>query len=403
MIHQRKADLAAILFLAFLPLLWLGPVVLGGRTLLPADNLFAFEPWRSFAATQGIAIPHNELVSDLILENYAWKTLIRQSIQDRQLPLWNPYLFAGVPFLAAGQHSALYPLSIVFYILPLWLAYGVFTWLQMALASLAMYAFARALRLRPGAATLAAIAYTFSLFFVVSVTFPMIIAVASWLPLVLTAMEIMVRKQEEKGNIPYSPVPYVAMGSLALGLSALAGHAEMLYYVLLTAGFYALWRLVACGWLLRAWRPVLRLGVWLLVMVALGLGLGAAQLLPLYELVRENFRQGSVGYEQVVGWAYPARQVITFLLPDFFGNPTHHSYWDIVSRQRVTQVVNAAGEPVRAIFWGVKNYVEAGSYVGLLPLLLAALGARRAPRRVHIWLFKNHANLSLHFAYGTPL
>ncbi len=406
MTHQRKADLAAILFLIFLPLLWFGPVVLGGRTLLPADNLFAFEPWRSFAAAQGVTIPHNELVSDLILENYAWKTFIRESIQDRQLPLWNPYLFAGVPFLAAGQHSALYPLSVVFYILPLWLAYGVFTWLQMALASLAMYAFARMLRLRPGAAILAAIAYTFSLFFVVSVTFPMIIAAASWLPLVLMAIEIMVRKQEEKGNIPYSPVPYVALGSLALGLSALAGHAEMLYYVLLTAGFYALWRLVACGRLLRAWRPVLRLGIWLLIMVALGLGLGAAQLLPLYELVKENFRQGSVGYEQVVGWAYPARQVITFLLPDFFGNPTHHGYWDVVSHQKVTQIVNAAGEPVRAIFWGVKNYVEAGSYVGLLPLLLAALvvlGVRRAPRRAHLWLFVALAVLSLLFAFGTPL
>jgi O-antigen/teichoic acid export membrane protein len=404
--HQRKADLAAILFLTFLPLLWFGPVVLGGRTLLPADNLFAFEPWRSFAATQGITIPHNELVSDLILENYAWKTFIHQSIRDRQLPLWNPYLFAGVPFLAAGQHSALYPLSIVFYILPLWLAYGVFTWLQMALSSLAMYAFARTLRLRPGAATLAAIAYTFSLFFVVSVTFPMIIAAASWLPLVLTAIEIMVHKQEEKGNVPYSPVPYVVIGSLAVGLSVLAGHAEMLYYVLLTAGFYAFWRLLACGWLLRVWRPVLRLGIWLLVMVALGLGLGAAQLLPLYELVKENFRQGSVGYEQVVGWAYPTRQVITFLIPDFFGNPTHHGYWDVVSHQRVTQIVNAAGEPVRAIFWGVKNYVEAGSYVGLLSLLLAALAvldARRAARRTHLRLFVALAILSLLFAFGTPL
>lgn len=404
--HRRKADLAVLLFLCLLPLLWFGPVVLGGRTLLPADNLYAFEPWRSYAAAQGITVPHNELVSDLILENYAWKTFIRQAIRDRQLPLWNPHLFAGVPFLAAGQHSALYPLSVVFYVLPLWLAYGVFTWLQLALASLAMYAFMRALRLSPGPALLAAVAYAFSLFFIVSVTFPMIIAAAAWLPSLLAAMEIMVRKQEEKGNVAYSPVPYVACGSLALGMVALAGHAEMLYYVLLTAAFYACWRLMTCVRHLRAWRPSLRLGVWFLVMVALGLGLGAAQLLPLYELVQENFRQGSVGYKEVVGWAYPTRQVITFFMPDFFGNPTHHAYWDVLSRQRVTQVFNAAGEPVRAIFWGVKNYVEAGSYVGLLPLLLAAIavwGVRRAPRRAHLWLFVVLAALSLLFTFGTPL
>jgi len=404
--HRRKAELAALLFLILLPFLWFGPVVVGERTLLPADNLYAFEPWRTYAPSQGITIPHNELVSDLILENYAWKILILQALRDRQLPLWNPYLFAGVPFLAAGQHSALYPLSIVFYVLPLWLAYGVFTWLQLALASLAMYAFMRTLRLAIGPALLAAIAYAFSLFFIVSVTFPMIIAAATWLPLLLAAVEIVVRKQEEKGNVAYSPVPYVALGSLALGMAALAGHAEMLYYVLLTAAFYALWRLVACARRLRAWQPSLRLVGWLLVMVALGLGLGAAQLLPLYELVQENFRQGAVGYKEVVGWAYPVRQVITFLMPDFFGNPTHHAYWDVLSRRSVTHLVNAAGEPVRAIFWGIKNYVEAGSYVGLLPLLLAAiaiLGARHTPSRPHLWLFVALVILSLLFTFGTPL
>ena len=30
---------------------------------------------------------------------------------------------------------------------------------------------------------------------------------------------------------------------------------------------------------------------------------------------------GSVTYADVIGWAYPARQIITFLVPDFFGNP----------------------------------------------------------------------------------
>ena len=54
---------------AALPLLWFAPQVSGGRTLLPADNLFAFEPWRSFAAEQGVGVPHNPLISDLILEN----------------------------------------------------------------------------------------------------------------------------------------------------------------------------------------------------------------------------------------------------------------------------------------------------------------------------------------------
>jgi hypothetical protein len=138
----RRLDVLIVLFLFLLPLLWFAPQVLGGKTLLPADNLFASEPWKSFAAEQGVGVPHNLLISDLVLENRPWKSLIVEALRTGGLTdiLWNPRNFAGVPFLAAGQHSALYPLSIIFYALPLWRAYGIFTWLQLGLAALGMYA-----------------------------------------------------------------------------------------------------------------------------------------------------------------------------------------------------------------------------------------------------------------------
>ena len=93
-------------------------MTIGGQTLLPVDNLYQFAPWKSAADQFNAQVPQNQLLSDLILENYAWKHYIVQSIQQRELPLWNPDLFAGAPFLANGQHSAYYPFSILFYILP---------------------------------------------------------------------------------------------------------------------------------------------------------------------------------------------------------------------------------------------------------------------------------------------
>ncbi|MEJ2737671.1 MAG: oligosaccharide flippase family protein, partial [Anaerolineae bacterium] len=146
------------------------------------------------------------------------------------------------------------------------------------------------------------------------------------------------------------------------------------------------------------------MALWLALMVGLGLGLGSVQLIPLLELVTRNFREGSVTYADVVGWAYPARQIITFLVYDFFGNPSHHGYWDLVTRQWVA---------VDRIFWGIKNYVEAGSYVGLLPLLLAAVavlpggrkrgGAPTTPDRRPVWIFAALAVGSLLLVFGTPL
>ncbi len=404
---SRRQDALILLLLLLLPLLWFGPQTLGGKTLLPAENLYAFEPWAGASAAFDAGVPQNPLVSDLVLENYQWKSLLRDALSDGQIPLWNSRLFAGIPFLAAGQHSALYPLSVVFYVLPLWLAYGVFTWLQLGLAAAGTYLFARLLGQRRPAAFLAAVAFSFSGFFISSVNFTMIIAAAAWLPLILAAIELVVRTvvtgREEAGvgqpgqsvtaparreRGPAGPIPYVALGAVLFGLQALAGHVEITYYVLMVSAFYAAWRLGGSWLRLRSaglspkarWARTLQAAAWLLGMVVLGMGLAGVQLVPMYELAAQNFRQGSADLQQVINWAWPKKQILTFVLPDFFGNPTSHSYFDIWQRSWVPVNLNALGQPLKsitngAIDWGIKNYVEGANYLGLLTLLLALVAS----------------------------
>jgi O-antigen/teichoic acid export membrane protein len=399
----RRQDLLAILILAVLALAFFWPVTVGGKTLLPADNLFAFEPWRSFAAQWNAARPHNELLSDLILENYAWKGFIRDALSAGRAPLWNPYLFAGAPFLAAGQHSALYPFSVLFYVLPLAAAYGWFSALQMLLAGLSMYVLARTLGANRLGSLIAGAAYMLSGFFVVSVVFSMVIAAAAWLPLLLACVERIVQRNAERpAGGRRSAIPWMALGALTLGVQFLAGHVEISIYSLLVSAAYALFRLLLLAWRDRQPRMALRAAGQLAGMVALGVGLGAIQWLPLYELVSQSFRQGSASYADIIGWAYPKKQLITFLIPDFFGNPSHHGYWDIISRQWTALTQNALGGPAQSTFWGQKNYVEAGSYVGALTLLLA-LVAVIGRRDRYVAFFGGLAGVSLLFAFGTPL
>ena len=412
---------AAILFL--LPLLLFAPVTLGGKTLLPAENLFSFEPYRSFAAELGVPPPHNLLVSDLILENYIWKSHIRDAIAARELPLWNPYIFSGQPFLANGQHSALYPVSLLFYVLPLAKAYGWFTVIQLWLAGLFTYIFLRTLKANRGGALLGGITFSLSGFFINRVVFTMILAGAVWLPLMLAIIEIIIRKQEEKGRAGYSPIPYIVAGALAMGVQVLAGHIEITYYVLLVSGFYALWRLIALWRAQGTPKFALRLGGWLLVMMAVGLGIGAVQLIPFLEIGTHNFREGAVSLAQVRGWALPARRIISFVIPNFFGSAAHHNYFDLLTRQWLPIGLNARGElnPLCAgcTRWDVKTAVEAGAYTGILPLTFAALAVWFALRRRYESRITNHeshenfirpvfifavlAILSLLFAFGTPL
>ena len=382
----RKYDLLIALALLLLPLLWFWPQTFGGRTLLPADNLYQYQPWQSYADQFGVRVPYNPLISDLVLENLPWKTFIVEQLRAGRPAdlLWNPRSFAGVPFLAAGQHSALYPFSLLFYVSAALASLRGFHRAPVGLAAMGMFIFARVQGQRRAGAVIAAAAYAFSGFYIVSVNFTMMIAAAAWLPLILAMIEIIIRKQEQKGVTSYSPVPYVIAGALFLSIQILAGHVEITYYVLLVSAMFAAWRLIGAWLRLGSWRPLPRLAAWLVVMIGLGLGLSAIQLIPLFELARQSFREGSATLQQVRDWAWPSRQIITFFLPDFFGNPTHHAYFDIWQRVWTPVTKNALGQPLNSIDWGVKNYVEGGNYVGLMTMALAAVAALVAGARVKV-------------------
>lgn len=428
-----RNDLLALALIFALAILWFAPVLLPllfGKTLLPWDILYTFAP---FEALRSGTVPHNGLLADLVLENVVWKQHIREALATGDFPLWNAQVFTGIPFLAGGQASTFYPLNLLFYIFPLEGAYGWFTALQVALAGWSMYLFARVVRLKILAALFAGIVYMFSGFLIVSVVFTMFVAAVPWLPLLLAVIEVMIRKQEEKGGAGYNPIPWVIGGSGVIGMIVLAGHPELIYYSLLVAGAYAFVRLIAAWRMISIAAPhpqraqgrtrtLLLLAVWLLAMAVLGVALGAVQLIPLVELLPLNFREGSASLAQVREWAWPSRHILTFALPDIFGNPSHHNWFDLWNLRFETASVDAHGNSIDTIFWGIKNYVEGGNYVGIATWLLTAIAAlwavRQLPaarrsqqwlterfgaRPVHFWFFAVLIVVSLLFAFGTPL
>ncbi len=375
MIRKLAPEAGVVLLLLAVPLILFAPVAFGNRTILPADALYMFEPYRTAAPRFEVAYPQNHLVADLILQNYAWKRFLVEAVRARQLPLWDPYIFSGHPFLANGQHSALYPLSAVFYVLPPWRAFGVFIWLQLGLAGVFSYLFTRVMGARRLGGVLAGITFQLSGFLVVSVVHPMIIAGASWLPFILAMVELTFRQQPALGRRP-ATLPWALLGAVGIGCQMLVGHAENTYFVFLVIGAFVAWRLgreliqgqarTLSDRARRLARPV----VWLVAMGGLGIMLGAVQFVPLYEVVSQSFRGGeeAASLEQVLGWAYPWRRLITFGVPNFFGNPSHHGYFDLFSGEWEPALVFSDGQ---YIDWGIKNYVEGGAYLGLLPPLLA--------------------------------
>ncbi len=386
-LRAYRIDFLIILGFLVLPLLLFWDVTVGGQTMLPVDNLGQWAPWAGNTAVT--PPPQNPLITDLIIQNYAWKQFIRENISTPTQLLWNPYLFGGVPFLAAGQHGAYYPFSLLFLILPLSQAYGWYAVSQIWLAGVLLYVYGRTLGMRRSSAALAGLVYQGGGYLVVSAAvFPMISGAVVWLPLLLACIDKVITGSVRHARSTWL---WLMLGAVALGTQILAGHIEFTIYTLLVMAVYALWQVVSGvrywvssvgyqvsggedvtpdTWYMALLRPCLSLTG----MVLLGLMLGAVQLIPLYELGQANFREAASSLAEVRGYAFPVRQALTLALPNFFGNPAHQEVVDVFSGHTIPITQNYHDQPISTTEWSTKNYVEGGIYLGILPLFLAILG-----------------------------
>jgi O-antigen/teichoic acid export membrane protein len=418
-------DFWLILALFVIPLIFFLPVTIGGRTLIPADNLYQYEPWASAREEVGVPeVPHNGLLSDLVLQNYQWKTFIRQNISDGEIPLWQPNQLSGTPFLANGQHSALYPFSVIYYVLPLEMAYGWFTVIQLWLAGLWMYLYIRGIGLGRIAGMVAAVTVQLSGFFIVATVHPMIQAGAAWLPLILLMIEFTIQRRPFPATQGKpAMLPWVLIGGVGLSMSHLAGHIEITYYTLLVMALYASLRLLLT-WLpnRQQWRSLVITGLMLIGMVVIGFAIGMVQFLPNVQSANNSFRASRPDstLSEVRGFALPVRHVAKFLMPNVYGNPAYHDYFDVfdgemISVQKAWEKSTSEDQEAPTINntdFGIKNYVEGGGYVGILPLVLALYGlyagflqrrsksdSQAIPYRL---IFSIIAIISIVLMFGTP-
>ena len=355
-----------LLALALAALLLLWPVLVGGQVLLPGSFLTHFEPWRSELGEQPAR--WNSLLWDAMAQYYPWRTFAARTLHAGYLPLWNPHQACGLPFLANAQSALLYPPHLLFVLLPVASAFGWLAWLHLLAAGGGTFLFLRALGRSREAALLGGLAFMLCGFFATWLEMTTLLASGAWLPLALWCAE---RYFQAPGG------RWVVGLGAALGLAVLAGHPQMACYVLLGAGAYFLyrgiWSVRETGWQ-RAAGISAAGGLGALALAGL---LSAGQLLPMAEYVAHSHRTPG-GYQAYVRYALPWQQALAALLPDFFGRPSLGSYW------------------------GRGNYAEYVSYVGIVPLLLAAAGAWWGRGR-HFWFFALLAAAAMLVALGTPL
>ena len=286
-----------------------------------------------------------------------------------RLPLWNPYLFGGVPTIEAGSGDILYPASILHFILPLTSALAWKLILHVYLAGVFMYLAARAFGASRLVALFAGCAYMLSANLVslvwggqdgkmyVTALFP----AALWL--LVTALD------------RHSWLRFIWLGVVA-GLMVVA-HPQLAYYAYLALAVYAL----ASLWSRRqAGGAFLANGLaGGMVSVVTAAGVAAVVLLPMYRYLREDSPRAGPGrgFEYSATWSLHAEEVASLFIPEFSGT-------DVQSQT----------------YWGKNPFKHNSEYGGALVLVLgiaAVFGLRGDRRR---WGLAAMATIALLYALG---
>jgi hypothetical protein len=242
---------------------------------------------------------------DAVVYFFPQRVYLARSLLAGQIPLWDPDLFLGAPFLANPQTAVFYPPSWLFMLGPVQTVYTVQLVLHTFLAAYFTYALARhACGAVPLAAVVGGMAYAFGGFAVGQVGHLNQLSAAAWLPAVLLAYQRFVTTLSPR---------WIALGALALALQLLAGHPQETYMTLIVLGIFGL---VGAPW--RHHTRLIKLGVGGIVLCGLGALLAAAQLLPTLELTPLSIRGGGVEWKDAVAGSLPWYLAVRVLFPPFW-------------------------------------------------------------------------------------
>ncbi|MBN1123013.1 MAG: YfhO family protein [Anaerolineae bacterium] len=287
-------------------------------------------------------------LTSMLWPNYSYAA---QSLNSGRIPLWNPTLKGGEPFIADSETGLLYPINLItFFLLPS-LPYEAVEWLVLVhiwLAGASMYWLMRVLLPRPVtqdqvtansqspylshlASLFSGTAFMFSGVFITHIGNLNLNAVSAWLPAVFAALHLALTRRS---------FGWAAGAGVLLSFSALAGHAQMSIIIGFALGLYTVWYIAWAG------EDRLRLLALAGLTPVVAFGLSAVAFFPAVEILPMTSR-ANLDYNAATAFSIPWAGLGGLFSPLVFGRGPKG-------------------------FWGPWNRIELG-YLGVLPLFFAGL------------------------------
>ena len=336
--------------------------IIGGLTIIV---LVLFYPIVFEEKTFGSPDSLNPRSSSMILEQ-SRKT-------DGQFPLWQPWIFSGMPTADAFTYiSSLYFPN---YVLNLIIKSSNLTQLlHLIFSGLGGFVFLRFLGLSRIVAIMGGAAFMITPFMITMIVFGhgSQMMTAAYLPWIMwMTIKVMTKPS------------FLGVGLLAvlMGFQLQRAHAQIAYYTWMLAGAYVLFYLL---WNIKNTKEtkIMWLGLGgFLVASLLGIGIALLIYLPSIEYTPFSVRGGGVGggadYNYATSWSFSPKELLTFIIPSAlgFGGQT---------------------------YWGNMPFTDYPNYMGIVILVLAAIGFAHS-RDPLMWFLLCTSILAIFISFGKNL
>jgi hypothetical protein len=362
-------DRIALLFFILIDLVFFWKYFFAGLIPIPADVIIGgYYPWlnEKWGYTVGVPVK-NALMSDVVSLLYPWRLLAIESIKSGQLPLWDSTSFLGTSLVGNFQAGIFNPFNLLFF-LPLSFnrIWGLLVVIQPLIAMVSMYYFLKQWKVSRVSSILGSLSYAFSAQLLVWIEYNVHGFIISVFPLFMLFLDKFIKTGK---------IYYLSFVSLLTGYIILAGYPQHLYYFSL----FGLTYLVYFSLTQKKYRKAVYSAIAFIVFVVLGLGLSSLSLIPGVESLSLSIKSLDRVAESNSVLYLPWQNLITAIVPDFFGNPASNNHY------------------------GIGYYESFSFYTSIVILPFAVIALSRIFKNIYVTIIALFLALTFILALDTPV
>ena len=231
---------------------------------------------------------------------YPFIMFYSESLKNLSMPLWNPYLCCGTPFLAMLQTQVFYPFNLLFVFFSFPAALNIYIIIHTFLAGFFTYVLMRYNNFDEKSSLLASVIFMFNGFFIYHFEFIHHVSAYIWLPVIFYFFQKAVYESE---------IRYYIAASVFLTIQFFAGYPQFSYYTLLILASFLAFNLAANRQITNKARTAVLSAFSVIIFILLA----SVQIIPTFELMGLSERARGLNLEAATAYSLNLKEIITFI------------------------------------------------------------------------------------------